>query len=314
MKKMKKLLLSLSVISVFTISMKAQTAPDFGFEAWTNVPFSTTIQDPNGWASLNALNLVGTAQSVFKETTAPATGTTSAKITTVKVNGATIPNPYGGTLDTAGILAIGKINVSPPSLTYGFGPYNNRPATLTFQSKYTPMAGDSAFVLAYMTRWNGVSRDTLGSGKFATGASTTTYSANTLTMNYKSALMNVMADSQQIFISSSVYSHDGAKIGSTFYIDGLAWSGYVSTNDIDGVVNNVSVYPNPANSNISIECSVASNAVEILDIAGRKIGDYTMNANKVNIEITNFAKGFYIYQVVDNDNKVINRGKFEVIH
>lgn len=310
---MKKIILSLSGLALFASSF-AQVAPDFGFESWTNVPFSSTVQDPNGWASLNALTLVGTAQSVFKETTGPAAGTASAKIVTVKVNGATLPNPYGGTLDTAGILAIGEISISPPGLTYGYGPYTNRPAVLTFQSKYTPMTGDSAFVLAYMTRWNGVSRDTIASGKYGTGASTTAFATNTLTMNYKPAFMTVLPDSQQIFISSSVYSHDGAKIGSAFWIDDLVWSGYVSTNDIDGVKNSVSIYPNPANNSLSIECSVTSSVVEIMDIAGRKIGNYTMSANKVSIETTNFAKGMYIYQVLDNDNKVINRGKFEVVH
>jgi hypothetical protein len=308
---MKKLLLSLSIISLFVSQAKSQ---DMGFETWADAaPPLVTLDDPQGWASLNALTFVGTAQSVFKETTAPAAGTASAKIVTVKVNGATIPNPYGGTLDTAGILIIGKINFSPPGLIYG-APYANRPAMLTFQSKYTPMPGDSAFVLAYMTRWNNstMTRDTLGRGKFATGASSTAYSSNSLMMTYNPAFMGVMADSQQIFISSSVYSHDGAKIGSEFFIDALQWSGYVSTNDIDGKISNVSVYPNPANNQISIECSVDAKTVEIMDVAGRKTGSYTMLSNKASINTSEYAKGLYIYQVLDENNKVLNRGKFEV--
>jgi hypothetical protein len=311
-KKMKKLLLSLSAIAVFATGIKAQ---DFGFETWVDAaPPFITIDDPQGWASLNALTAVGTDTSVFKSTIGPAAGTASARIETVDVNGATIPNPYGGTLDTAGVLIVGKIVAAPsPSLKYGAA-YANRPAVLSFQSKYTPMAGDSAFVLAYVTRWNGTSRDTLGWGKYATGATTMAYSMNSLTMTYDPSLMGVMADSQQIFISSSVYSHDGAKIGSTFYIDALSWSGYVSTNDIDGLANNVSVYPNPANTLVTIECSVDATAVEIMDVAGRKIGSYTMQSNKVSIETTGLAKGLYIYQVVDDNNKVLNRGKFEVAH
>src|SRR3990172_7805906 len=99
---MKKLILTISAISSLVIGAMAQ--PDFGFEAWTNVPFGS-IQDPNGWASLNALVSFGGTQSVFKETTAPFAGTASAQITTVKVTGAAIPNPYApGNLDTAGFL------------------------------------------------------------------------------------------------------------------------------------------------------------------------------------------------------------------
>jgi hypothetical protein len=312
---MKKTVTTLSIIGLFALTIKAQTAPDFGFETWNDaVPGFVTVDDPAGWASLNALTISGSDTSVIKSTVMPAAGTGSARIKTIKVVGPALPNPYGGTLDTAGILVIGKITVFPTSgLKYGYS-YTNRSAVLTFQSKYTPVGNDSAFVLAYFTKWNGVSRDTIASGKYATGATTASYAANTLTMNYKPAFMNVLPDSQQVFVSSSVYSHDGAQIGSTFYIDALAWSGWVSTNDIDGVVNSVSLYPNPANNNLSIECSVLSDFVEVLDIAGRKIGRYSMHANKVNIETTTFAKGMYIYQVIDSDNKVINRGKFEVAH
>ena len=159
---MKKLLLLLSTIVLSAGAIKAQ---DFSFETWVDAapPFAT-IDDPQGWASLNALTLVGTDTSVFKQTVAPAAGLASVKIRTVKVVGATLPSPYGGTIDTAGMLIIGKIVAFPaPGLKYGAA-YSNRPAALTFQSKYSPMPGDSAFVLAYMTHWNGTSRDTIAWG------------------------------------------------------------------------------------------------------------------------------------------------------
>lgn len=312
---MKKILLSMFSIASLSYGVSAQgVAPDLGFEAWTTIPFSTK-QDPNGWTSLNALTVIGpTAQSVFKETSSVASGLASAKVVTVYVNGTTIPNPYGGNLDTAGILAIGTINISPPGFKYGYGPYNNRPATLSFKSKYTPVGSDSAFVLAYMTHHNGVSRDTVGSGKFGTGTSTSSYATNTITMNYKTAFLSVVPDSMQIFISSSIYSHDGARIGSTFYIDTLAWTGYVSTNDIDGIRNSVTVYPNPASNNISIKCSISAKSVDVVDITGRKIANYPMTNNEAAIETATFAPGIYLYNVIDNDKRIINRGKFEIAH
>lgn len=313
---MKKLLLSFVALTALLTGANAQ-APDFGFENWTAIapPFINT-EDPNGWASLNALTATGTAQSVYKETTAPAAGAISAKIVTVKVTGATLPNPYGGTIDTAGILAIGKISVAPPGLTYGYG-LIDRPAVLTFQSKYTPMTGDSAFVIAYMTHWNTATsrRDTIGTGRYATNANTTTYSNNSLTMVYKPAFDTVMADSEQIFISSSIYrSHHGAKIGSTFYIDNLAWSGYVSTNDLAGIRSSVTVYPNPATDRIAIECSVTAKTVTVMDITGRVVGSYLMDNNKAEIITSGMAKGIYMYNVIDPHGMILNRGKFEVSH
>lgn len=309
---MKKILLTISAVISLAISAMAQ--PDFSFETWNNVQFSTTIQDPQGWASLNTLNVfTATPKSVFKETTSPFGGTASAKITTVKVTGALIPNPYqSGDIDTAGLLTIGQIITSPsPGIKYGYN-YTWRSQTLTFQSMYTPMAGDSAFVLATLTKWNGTSRDTIASGKYATGQSTTSYSLKTIILTYDPAFSTVVPDSQQIFISSSIYNHDGAKIGSTFYVDDFAWSGYNSTNEINGTVNKVFVYPNPATNNISITSSIDAATIRITDITGRLIGDYSMTANEAKIQTTTYASGIYIYSILDQKKEVINRGRFEI--
>lgn len=309
---MKKILLTISAVASSVIGAMAQS-PDFSFETWNNVQFSTTIQDPQGWASLNTLNVfTATPKSVFKETTSPFGGTASAKITTVKVTGALIPNPYqSGDIDTAGLLTIGQIVASPPSIKYGYN-YTWRSQVLSFQSMYTPMAGDSAFVLATLTKWNGTSRDTIASGKYATGAATTSYSLNSITLTYDPAFAAVVPDSEQIFISSSIYNHDGAKIGSTFYIDDIAWSGYNSTDDINGSVNNVFVYPNPATNNISITSSIDAATIRITDITGRLLGNYSMTDNKTNIQTSTFAAGIYIYSVLDQKKNVLNRGRFEI--
>ena len=308
---MKKFIFTISIVASAFTSAMAQ-APDFNFETWANVPFGT-VQDPVGWASLNALVSFGGTQSVFQETTAPFAGVISAKITTIKVTGAAIPNPYrpGTNLDTAGLLVVGKINISPPGLKYGYS-YAWRSAELSFESKYTPVAGDSAFVLAYLTKWNINHRDTIASGKYGTSASTSVYSLNNLTLNYNPAFATVMPDSELIFVSSSIYSHPGAKIGSTFYIDNLVWSGYNSTNDIKGSENSVSIFPNPANDNINLTCSINTSTVEITDITGRLIGFYPMTNNKINIQTSAFAPGMYIYNVLNHNQEVINRGKFEI--
>jgi len=314
---MKKFILSITAIICCTIAVNGQTAPDFNFESWSNVPFSTTVQDPNGWASLNVMSAVGTgtAQSVFKETAAPAAGTITAKITTVKIMGASIPNPHrpGKNIDTAGILSIGKTQLSAPYLINGFT-YAQAPTVLTFACKYTPTGNDSAFVLAFLTKKNTTTgkRDTIATGKFGMGVTINIYSTNSLTMTYKPAFVGVVPDSQQIFISSSIYSHDGAQIGSTFYIDDLVWSNFVGVNDLGVVDHNVSIFPNPSNDQINFNSSVDASIVEILDITGRLMGSYKMVDNKIAIQTTSFAAGSYLYNVLNDKKEVINRGKFEV--
>ncbi|MES2592773.1 MAG: T9SS type A sorting domain-containing protein [Bacteroidota bacterium] len=309
---MKKLLLTISVFASSAIGVMAQA--DLNFETWNNVFGSSTVQDPQGWASLNTLVNFGGTQSVFKETTAPFAGNASAKVVTVQVVGAAIPNPYAnGNLDTAGILAIGTINFSPPGLKYG-STFSSRPTMLSFQSKYTPVGSDSAFVLAYLTKWNNPSgpRDTIATGKFATGLTSTAYSLNSLSMTYDPAFATIIPDTQLVFISSSIYTHNGARVGSAFYIDALAWSGWNSVNELNGTNNTISVYPNPATNNINFTSAAELTAIEISDITGRLIGSYSTNSNSVNISTSRLTPGTYIYTAFNKKKEVVGRNRFEI--
>lgn len=309
---MKKLLLGFIAVAGLAPAVNAQ-APDMGFENWANVPFSTTVQDPVGWASFNVLVAAGMPQTVFKETTAPYAGTASVKVVTdVIPSSVMIPNPYkpSENLDTIGSVAMGSTQITTPYVKYG-KPYAYRPAVLNFACKYSPMPGDSAFVLAYLTKWNGTSRDTIAWGRYATGAASSAYSIQTLTLTYD-VTSTTWSDTQMVFISSSVYNHDGAKKGSTFYVDQLAWSGYVSTDDIDGMISNVTIAPNPASSRVNLKCSVNAEMVEVMDITGRKLGMFQMNNNEVTLETENYVPGLYIFNIINDKKMVINRGKFEV--
>jgi hypothetical protein len=318
---MKKLILTISVAFTFINSGFAQT--DLNFETWATVALpGTTAQDPQGWASFNTLNSSFTGSmpvTVSQYTTAPIpAGTIAAKIVTDVVPAADmIPSPFepGQNFDTVGLVAVGKVIVAAtPSLKLG-APLTTgfvRPATLSFSSKYTPMAGDSAFVVSYLTHWNGASRDTIASGQYATNASTTVFAVNSITLNYKPAFSAVWADSMIIIASSSVFRHSGAKKGSAFYVDNFVWSGFNSINDISAADNKVSVFPNPATNAVNFQSTVNADAIEVLDITGRKINAYMMTGNTVSVSTSGFAPGFYLYNVVNEKKEIVGRGKFEI--
>jgi hypothetical protein len=303
------LLITLAVLS--SVGAKAQ---DMGFETWAPTPAPTTSEDPVGWASFNALTFAGMQRTVFKETAAPHAGSITAKIVTEVIpSSVMIPNPFNPSedLDTVGILSIGAIQMGfPPTVYYG-KPYAWRPAVLSFACKYTPMPTDSAYVVAYLTKWNGTSRDTVAAGVYQTGATTTTYTVENLNMTYDPAFATVMPDTQIVFISSSKFRTSGAKKGSTFYIDALVWSGYVSSDDISGEANTVSVFPNPAVNEINLNSSVDADLVRVNDITGRTIGTYRVTNKKVNIQTDAYAPGFYIYTLY-RENTLIHKGKFEI--
>ncbi len=311
---MKKILLTISTVIASFMGVTAQT-PDLGFEIWDPVP-PGAIDDPRGWASFNALIIGGMPQTVFQETTAPYAGNISAKIVTDTVpSGIHVPNPFRGGLDadTIGVVGVGKLQTTAPFVFFGY-PYTLRSAKLTFACKYTPAGVDTAFVLVFLTKWNAANnhRDTIALGVYKAWDTTTTYANQSITLTYNTSLGTMIPDTAQIDVFSSVYSHDGAKRGSTFYIDAVNWVGIVSTNDIDGEVNHVSVYPNPASNNITLTCSVDANYVEVADLMGRVIGSYKMNNNKVEIETHTYAKGMYIYRVMNDKKAILNKGKFEI--
>lgn len=319
---MKKIILSATALFAFAFNGVAQVAPDFNFETWTQVyPPTFTMEDPAGWASFNILNSAFTGSmpiTVSKEMTGsiPA-GLIAAKITTdVIPSTVLIPNPFtpGQNFDTVGLVAVGEIQLgSPPKLLMGFTMPAGvlRPTTLSFSSKYSPMPGDSAFVLSYLTHYNGASRDTIATGQYATNATTTTFAMNSITMNYDPAFSTVWADTMIVIASSSVFKHSGAKVGSTFWVDNFVWSGYNSINEIENI-GTVSVFPNPATTIVTLTSSVNAAVVEVMDITGRRVGMYAMTGNTVKVEIASFAPGMYLFNVLNDTKTIINRGKFEV--
>lgn len=309
---MKKIILSIIIIAGI-IDVKAQT-PDYGFETWANVPLSSTIQDPVGWASFNAVVIAGMNQTVFKETTAPYAGTTAAKIVTeVLPSSVLIPNPFNSAenMDTVGLLVTGKTQVSTTAPVIFGKPFTQTPASLNFAYKYNPIIGDSGFVVVYLTKWTGTTRDTVARGFFGTNTQMLTWTAQNMTLNWGASV--VTPDSQHVYVSSSIYRGSGAKKGSEFYIDALAWQGSVGIDDISGNNAILTMYPNPASNNVSFKSSADVANVQIMDMTGRIVGNYSMFENKVIVETINFSSGLYIYNITNEKKQIVHRGKFEIV-
>lgn len=299
---MKKILLSITALILTTMSANAQA---FGFETWVT---AGTAQDPTGWASFNVLTTYGMTQSVFKETTAPYEGTAAAKIVTQPIP-PLIPVPG---YDTVGVLALGSIDIAKQKINFG-APFTNRPEFVNFATKYEPVNGDTASVSVQITRLNTSTNkiEIIATGLWTSTANSTTWTPQSLKLTYDPSLNNVAPDTIKIFVSSS--SLFRPKINSTLFIDGVNFTGWVSTNDIAGVKNNVSVFPSPAKENVTISISVKAKGVEIVDITGRSLGFFPMTNNKVTVETANYTAGMYLYNVVGEDSDVLGRGKFEVV-
>lgn len=75
-------------------------------------------------------------------------------------------------------------------------------------------------------------------------------------------------------------------------------------------------YPNPAVSVINFEFQKSfdkSFTFQVYNFIGKKVFDIKTSTPKINIPLTDFYRGVYIYQLRDKSGKIIDSGKFQVV-
>jgi len=86
---------------------------------------------------------------------------------------------------------------------------------------------------------------------------------------------------------------------SFYYIDDVWVSLFTDTsgiNEVQGIENNISVFPNPASDNVTIETPQFS-TIQISNIQGQLIKTITTTSTKTNVDVSEFPNGVYIVEV-----------------
>lgn len=194
---MKKSLLFISMLIAGATSSVAQTIPNGDFEYFTS-------GRPNGWGTLGTL----IAGSVAKATVAGDFngGLSAIKLTTKSSGG----NVYPG-------IAASKSNVTLAGVETGGFTCTSRPTSLEGFAKYLPVGSDTAIVSVIFTKWNGTSRDTIGSGSLEITVGYSTFGAFSVPVSF---INFNNPDTCQIVLASSDTS--GA-VGSALYVDDLSF-------------------------------------------------------------------------------------------
>lgn len=304
---MKKLIVILTILTfnlgLLTLNCFAQ--PNGGFENWSTV---YNYQVPDNWATLNFLSMFSpNPTSAFKATGLDKhSGSYALKIQTIFVEN----NPAPGSIDdTVGITFTGKITLSPPAYKVGF-PYSGRPEKLEFWSKYTPVGNDTAGARIVLMKWNGISRDTIAFGELFIN-STVAYNIFQVPLTYYSS--TAVPDTAAIIFGSSKREAD-ARVGSTLYIDDVAFTGWVGVEEHDRFSDKVKTFPNPATGAINIYAKIdEADNIQILDVSSKRVGVYKIHNYNANINTGLFSEGIYFYEIRDNKNRSLTKGKFNVI-
>jgi hypothetical protein len=311
---MNKFLLSSVAIAALALSANAQAfIPNNGFEFWSTTA-GEDIQ-PTGWVSYNVFTFAPFETSGPNPTSVTQAGTPdnyqgnySAKITTVDL----VSNPSAADIpNRAGVMYTGSVAFSSPYLFPGYSS-QQKPQTLTYYAKYSPVGGDSAYCAVVLTHWNGTNRDTLAYGVDGMTGTTTSYAQRTIALVYDPTFQNDFPDTISIgFSSSSIMS---PQAGSALYVDDLQFTGYVGVNEITSN-NGVSVYPNPSATTTQFDVTVDNaSQVVVFDMTGREVARENFNGKVARVNSAQLANGSYTYTIISNEAEVVNRGEFAVAH
>lgn len=289
---MKKTLLSLfAALSAFGA---AAQIPNAGFENWSN---SAGYNTPDNWDNLNAMT---SPMSVYTaEKGMPGSpGNSYLKLTSRNVSGMGV---------MPGIAATGNINMNTFAVTGGF-PNTTRPANLTGKWQYMSGNGvDMGFVAAYLTKWNmtTMQRDTVATAMKPLTGMVMSWGSFTAPFTYSKGFN---PDTAVIILSASGTT---PAANSYLYVDDLAFSGSVAPTSVANAASplpGVSIFPNPATSELTVTLPDAANYFFTLsDLLGKVVRSQSVNAAQISLNTNGLPAGEYILTVSNGQQAAMNK-------
>jgi hypothetical protein len=93
-----------------------------------------------------------------------------------------------------------------------------------------------------------------------------------------------------------------------------------ATNDVYGVgteqkIRFIQCYPNPATTIVNFEFNTISEkgyVLSVFNFIGRKVDEIKINSNRASLNLDNYFRGLYVYQLRDKQGQLIESGKFQV--
>jgi hypothetical protein len=314
---MKKTMLLVASLLTAALSQSQIINPDF--TTWHTNFANASAMDPNsgigntGWWDFNVLSGSGSygssPVSVFQDNTTVYTGDTySCKIETVVLTATshTFISAYGNFPDTIGLLFCGNENGTGKYTPKE--PFTQRISSFNFEYQYAPVGKDTGFAVVALYHFSGGKSNQLGFGvmELTTAASWTLAQVpifwDSTTGNPDSILVE--------FSSSNLDKGQKPMPGSTLWLDHVTTSLPAGINEVSAADTKVSVYPNPASTevNFSISGEQAYKA-EMYDITGQKMNTYNIVNNSLRVNTSGYATGLYFYKIYDQTGNLLNIGK-----
>lgn len=144
-----------------------------------------------------------------------------------------------------------------------------------------------------------------------TTSQTITSTVNVNSVNYDYYDINISRNPILTIATSTISSMAGSSTQT--FVTVLDNYNVVSVPEKNQEQIKLSVFPNPASSviNLSTDSPLAT-TVKVLDVTGKIIATEKMEMGKSQLNLQNIASGIYIYNVTDQNNRVLKTGKFNV--
>lgn len=323
------------LILLNSLHLKAQLI-NSDFDIWTpNTLSAGDAPDPNsgnatsGWWDFNVASnknfFGGSPLTVFKDSVHPIPFGHSkycATLVSVAMTGLSdslLRRYQFNYPDTNGVLFNGYIAAGFSGVTIKRGiPFTSKITSFSFYYQYTPNGLDTCSCTVALYHWSGGMRNLIGSGYWYKNVKVPTWTQDSVVITYDSTSPSTQIDTIFIqFSACSLYSHP--QVHDTFNIDS---TGYHLAPIITGTAMmtepsyHVTLYPNPAQSEINVALSGKAMAshIAIYDITGRSIGSYVIQNNFLSITTQSYANGLYLYKITDDNGNQLNVGKFSILH
>ena len=292
---MKKILFTFTVSSFISVSAFAQILNN-GFENWTSMG---AYSNPDNWETLTNYTALAGVYTATKGM--PGSPGASYLMLTSKTVSTSVVN---------GVAVYGKLDAPTMQGVAGL-PFTQQPVRLTGNWQHMIYGSSQGSVLVKLTKWNTVTnmRNVVATGSVTLTGMAMSWATFTVNLTYTSS---VAPDSCMIVLKASGTTPTN---NDYLWVDNLAFSGsIIGINTIENNISDVSIFPNPATENFTIELNVkkASTVLfQVIDLTGKIVKE--INAGEVfgnyktSISITDIAKGSYFLKISSDDGLEVKK-------
>ena len=90
----------------------------------------------------------------------------------------------------------------------------------------------------------------------------------------------------------------------------------IATGDPAAIAKMIRFYPNPASAVITFEFLRANDnsyTLQVFNFMGKKVYDIKKTPSRITLNLDDFFRGIYIFQLRDKSGSIIQSGKFQVV-